>query len=66
MSDRLVLAGTVVFAVGVLTTLVTVAPLLLGRSPLPVAAYYLCSLAPLGLGLALCGLWAEARTRRRR
>lgn len=64
-SDRLVQVGTVVFALGTAAVAVTVAPLLLGWDRLPVLAYFLCMLAPLGLGIALLGLYAEARSRRR-
>lgn len=64
-SDRLVQVGAVVFALGTAAVVVTVAPLLLGWHRLPVAAYLLCMLAPLGLGVALLGLYAEARSRRR-
>ncbi|MDP9394900.1 MAG: hypothetical protein M3Q27_11945 [Actinomycetota bacterium] len=64
--DRLVAAGVVVFAAGLVAALVTVAPLLLGTEPMPTAVYVLSMLAPAGLGLALAGLVRQARATRRR
>ncbi|NHC15895.1 hypothetical protein G9H71_19105 [Motilibacter sp. E257] len=52
------------FAVGAVACLVTVAPLLLGADRLPLAAYLLALLAPLGFGLALAGVLVSARARR--
>ena len=64
--DRLVQVGGVVFVLGAVACLVTVAPLLLGADPFPLVAYLLALLAPLGLGLALAGIVVSARARRRR
>jgi hypothetical protein len=58
--DRLVVAGALLFAVGLVATVATVTPFLVGADPLPVAAYLLAGLAPLGLGVALLGLLAQA------
>lgn len=62
--DRWVRVGGVVFAVGVVAILVTVVPLLLGTTRLPVEFYYLSMLAPVGMGIALGGLVVAARARR--
>lgn len=53
-----------VFLLGLLATLATVLPFLLGTSRLPTAAYLLSMLMPLGLGVALVGLLVAARGRR--
>ncbi|MFD6417317.1 hypothetical protein [Streptomyces sp. NPDC060194] len=63
--DRLVAAGAVVFVLGALATVVTVAPLFLGTEPFPPVAYWLCML--MGLGFAIAGvglLWSIAAQRR--
>lgn len=64
--DVYVRAGTVVFGLGALATLVTFVPLLLHRTPLPTAMYWLSMLMPLGFLLALTGLLLNARAQRRR
>jgi cation transporter-like permease len=51
--DGLVRAGAVVFFIGALATLVTVAPLFLGMEPLPTAAYLVSML--MGVGFAIAG-----------
>lgn len=56
--------GVVMVGVGVLATVITLLPLALDADPLPVVAYLLCFLAPLGLGLVLVGLWLRACSRR--
>ncbi|MFJ4092420.1 hypothetical protein ACIPYS_12640 [Kitasatospora sp. NPDC089913] len=64
--DAFVKAGTVVFGLGALATLVTFVPLFLHLTPLPSAAYWLSMLMPLGFLLALTGLLLSARAQRRR
>jgi hypothetical protein len=64
--DRLVITGATVFGVGLLATLITVVPLFLGSSRLPVPFYLLALLAPVGLGIALTGLLRSARSGRSR
>ncbi|MEV0192636.1 hypothetical protein AB0I39_29420 [Kitasatospora purpeofusca] len=64
--DVYVKAGTIVFGVGALATLVTFVPLFLHLTPLPSAAYWLSMLMPLGFLLALTGLLLTARAQRRR
>ncbi|HLZ37781.1 MAG TPA: hypothetical protein VKP64_08500 [Mycobacteriales bacterium] len=61
--DRLVVAGAVVFAVGLVATLVTVVPFFFGAHDRPVALNVLALLMPVGLGLALFGLLRAARRR---
>ncbi|MFE9725473.1 hypothetical protein ACFYQ5_18200 [Streptomyces sp. NPDC005794] len=51
--DRLVQAGAIVFFIGALATLVTVAPLFLGTDPFPPIAYAVCML--MGLGFLIAG-----------
>lgn len=63
--DRLVRAGALVFALGVLGVLAVVVPFLLGRDDAPLWTTLLASLLPVGLGLALLGLLRGARARRR-
>ncbi|MFZ0324337.1 MAG: hypothetical protein WAN48_09430 [Actinomycetes bacterium] len=60
-SDRLMLTGVVVFAVGALAAVVALVPLLVGADPLPTAVYLLSVLAPVGLGMVLWGIWQTAR-----
>jgi hypothetical protein len=63
--ERLIRIGAVLVLVGALAALVTVAPLLLGRDPFPTWVYLTAILAPLGLGLAMGGVYAKARARSR-
>jgi hypothetical protein len=66
-ADRLVAVGATVFLVGVLATLATLAPLLLGGDELPTAVYVVATLATaVGLALALLGMLQGNRARRRR
>ncbi|MER6017566.1 hypothetical protein [Streptomyces anulatus] len=51
--DRLVQVGAIVFFVGALATLVTVAPLFLGTDPFPPVAYAVCML--MGVGFLIAG-----------
>jgi hypothetical protein len=56
----------VLVGVGFVASLVTVVPFLVGGDPLPLVAYLLALLAPLGLGVVLVALWLRARGRRSR
>ncbi|MBF6044232.1 hypothetical protein GO001_03220 [Streptomyces sp. NRRL B-1677] len=51
--DLLVRIGAIVFLVGAVATLATVAPLFLGADPLPPAAYFVCML--MGVGFLIAG-----------
>lgn len=62
--DRLVRIGAAIFGVGAVATLATVLPLFLGVHKLPLAAYLLSMLMPLGFGVALAGLVRAARSQR--
>ncbi|WP_371517514.1 hypothetical protein [Kitasatospora sp. NBC_01300] len=64
--DVYVKAGTIVFGLGALATLVTFVPLFLHLTPLPTAAYWLSMLMPAGFLAALAGLFLNARAQRRR
>lgn len=65
-TDRLTRIGGAVFTVGVLFVVATIVPLLAGTKPLPLVGYLGTLLAPLGLGIALYGIWRTARERSRR
>lgn len=54
--DLLVRIGGVVFAVGAVATLVTVAPLFLGTDPFPTVAYLLSMLMGVGFAIAAAGV----------
>jgi hypothetical protein len=56
----------VLVVLGTLASIATLLPLALGAGALPVAAYLLSFLAPLGLGVILVALWHRARTRSQR
>ncbi len=62
--DLLVRIGAVVFLVGAVGTLVTLAPLMLGTRPLPTPAYFVSMLMGAGLALALGGLLRAALSQR--
>lgn len=64
--DTAVRIGAIVFAVGTLATLATLTPFLIGADPLPRAVYLLSVLMPVGLGIAIGGVVANARSQRRR
>ncbi|WP_030569351.1 hypothetical protein [Streptomyces aureocirculatus] len=51
--DGLVRIGAIVFFVGAVATLVTVAPLFLGADPFPPVAYAVCML--MGIGFLIAG-----------
>ncbi|MFD4376602.1 hypothetical protein [Streptomyces sp. NPDC058486] len=63
--DGLVKAGVVVFAVGALATLVTVAPLFLGTDPFPTVAYLVSMLMGVGFALAGAGVLRSVAAQRR-
>lgn len=58
--DLLVRIGAIVFLVGAVGTVATVAPLLLGTHRLPTPAYFVSMLMGVGLAIALCGLLRSA------
>ncbi|MER7946493.1 hypothetical protein ABTY59_03745 [Streptomyces sp. NPDC096079] len=63
--DGLVKAGVIVFAVGAVATLVTVAPLFLGTDPFPTVAYLVSMLMGVGFLLAGAGLLRSVAAQRR-
>ncbi|MEV7658248.1 hypothetical protein AB0O39_29300 [Streptomyces anulatus] len=58
--DRLVQVGAIVFFVGAVATLVTVAPLFLGTDPFPPVAYAVCMLMGVGFLIAGAGVVRSA------
>lgn len=60
--DSLVRAGSIVFMVGAVATMVTFVPLFFGLAPLPSIAYWVSMLMPAGFLIALVGLFLSART----
>ncbi|KLI96075.1 hypothetical protein ACWHAO_16835 [Streptomyces albidoflavus] len=63
--DRLVKTGGIVFIIGALATLVTVAPLFLGSDPFPTAAYLVSMLMGVGFLIAGAGLVRQISAQRR-
>ncbi|MFB8245522.1 hypothetical protein ACFY3O_30690 [Streptomyces sp. NPDC001046] len=63
--DRLVRAGAVVFFLGALATLVTVAPLFLGTTPFPTYMFGLSMLMAVGFLLAGAGVLRSVAAGRR-
>jgi hypothetical protein len=63
--DRLIRAGAVVFFIGALATLVTVAPLFFGASPFPTYMYLLSMLMGVGFLLAAAGVVRSVTVGRR-
>jgi hypothetical protein len=63
--DRLIRAGVVVFVIGALATAVTVAPLLLGTTPLPSYMYGLSMLMAAGFLVAGAGALRSVAAGRR-
>jgi hypothetical protein len=59
--DRLVRIGAIVFFIGALATLVTMAPLFLGTEPLPPIAWSLSMLMGVGFLIAATGLVRSVR-----
>ncbi|GGY95167.1 hypothetical protein [Streptomyces poonensis] len=64
--DRLVRAGAVVFFVGVVATLVTVAPLFLGTTPFPTYMFGLSMFMGVGFLIAGAGVLQSVAAGRRR
>ncbi len=63
--DGLVKAGVVLFAIGAVATLVTVAPLFLGTDPFPTVAYLVSMLMGVGFALAAAGVLRSVAAQRR-
>ncbi|GAA0332539.1 hypothetical protein QZH56_13265 [Streptomyces olivoreticuli] len=63
--DLLVRIGAIVFLVGAVATLATVAPLFLGADPLPSAAYFVCMLMGVGFLIAAAGVLRSVAAQRR-
>ncbi|MFF7204550.1 MULTISPECIES: hypothetical protein [unclassified Streptomyces] len=63
--DGLVRAGAIVFIVGAVATLVTVAPLFLGTEPFPSLAYAVCMLMGVGFLIAAAGVLRSIAVQRR-
>ncbi|MFH9605983.1 hypothetical protein [Streptomyces sp. DH8] len=65
--DRLVQVGAIVFFIGAVATLVTVAPLFLGTDPFPSIAYAVSMLMGVGFLIAAAGVvrsvWANSPKR---
>ncbi|KDN83739.1 hypothetical protein [Kitasatospora cheerisanensis] len=66
LGENLVRVGGVVFVLGTLATIATVVPYLLDLPRLPSIAWGLSMMMPLGLLVALVGLFATARAESRR
>lgn len=64
--DRLIRAGAIVFFIGALATLVTVAPLFLGTDPFPTYMFGLSMLMGVGFLLAGAGVLQSVAEGRRR
>ncbi|MFF5975509.1 hypothetical protein ACFY7C_28775 [Streptomyces sp. NPDC012769] len=64
--DGLVRVGAVVFIVGAVATLVTVAPLFLGTDPFPTVAYLVSMLMGVGFLVAGAGVLRSIAAQRRR
>ncbi|KNB51502.1 hypothetical protein [Streptomyces caatingaensis] len=63
--DLLVRAGAIVFLIGAVATLATVAPLFLGADPLPTAAYFVSMLMGVGFAIAAGGVLRAVAAQRR-
>ncbi|MFD4144141.1 hypothetical protein OHS70_20230 [Streptomyces sp. NBC_00390] len=63
--DGLVRVGAIVFIVGAVATLVTVAPLFLGTEPFPPVAYAICMLMGVGFLIAAAGVLRSIGAQRR-
>ncbi|MEU3197218.1 MULTISPECIES: hypothetical protein [unclassified Streptomyces] len=64
--DGLVRAGAIVFIIGAVATLVTVAPLFLGTTPFPTYMFVLSMLTGVGFLMAGAGVVRSAAAGRRR
>ncbi|MBV2354673.1 hypothetical protein KUM39_09900 [Streptomyces sp. J2-1] len=63
--DGLIRTGAIVFFLGALATLVTVAPLFLGAKPFPTFMYGLCMLMGVGFLIAAAGVLRSVAAGRR-
>lgn len=63
--DRLVRIGAIVFLIGTVATLATVAPLFLGTDPFPPVAYAVCMLMGVGFAIAGAGVLKSIAVQRR-
>ncbi|MFI9120619.1 hypothetical protein [Streptomyces bikiniensis] len=63
--DGLVRAGGIVFVIGAVATLVTVAPLFLGTDPFPTVAYTVSMLMGVGFLVAGAGVMRSIAAQRR-
>jgi hypothetical protein len=63
--DRLILAGAIVFFIGAVATLVTVAPLFLGTTPFPTYMFGLSMFMGLGFLIAGAGVLRSVAAGRR-
>ncbi|MEK9523787.1 MULTISPECIES: hypothetical protein [Streptomyces] len=63
--DGLVKVGVVLFAIGAVATLVTVAPLFLGTDPFPTVAYTVSMLMGVGFAVAAAGVLRSIAAQRR-
>ncbi|MGY0492612.1 hypothetical protein [Streptomyces sp. WG-D5] len=63
--DGLVKAGGIVFIVGAIATLVTMAPLFLNTDPFPPIAYAVCMLMGVGFLIAAAGVLKGVAAQRR-
>ncbi|KJY32621.1 MULTISPECIES: hypothetical protein [Streptomyces] len=63
--DGLVKAGGIVFIVGAVATLVTMAPLFLGTDPFPSYAWAVCMLMGVGFMISAAGVLRSAAAQRR-
>ncbi|MFD4558908.1 hypothetical protein ACFWP5_32095 [Streptomyces sp. NPDC058469] len=63
--DRLIRAGTIIFFIGAVATLVTVVPLLLHATPFPTYMYLLSMLMGVGFLLAAAGVLQSVAAGRR-
>ncbi|MGW7099903.1 hypothetical protein [Streptomyces sp. NPDC054838] len=63
--DGLIRAGGILFIVGAVATLVTMAPLFLGTAPFPPSAWAVCMLMGVGFAVAAAGVVRSASAQRR-
>lgn len=63
--DALVRAGGIVFIVGAVATLATMAPLFLGTDPFPSYAWAVCMLMGVGIAISAAGVLRSAAAQRR-
>ncbi|WP_395574165.1 hypothetical protein [Streptomyces sp. BK79] len=63
--DRLIRAGAIVFFIGTVATLVTVAPLFLGTTPFPTYMFVLSMLMGVGFLIAGAGVFRSIAAGRR-